>query len=97
MSADTLLRVVRQVEFSPLSTPRILGVDDWAYRKGSRYGTLLVDLEEHQPVDLLPNRTAEALAIWLKAHPGIEAVCRDRSGEYIAGIAEGAPGAIQNR
>jgi transposase len=95
VSGDTLLRIARQTELSPSPTVRILGVDDWAFKRGYRYGTLLVDLEQHQPIDVLPDRTADTLAEWLKAHPEIEIVSRDRSSEYIAGITRGAPQAIQ--
>ncbi len=77
------------------STPRVLGVDDFAFRKGITYGTILVDLEKHRPVEVLPSRKAEPLVKWLKAHPGIEIITRDRSGEYARAIAEGAPNAVQ--
>ncbi len=95
VSADTLLRIIRHTVMEPTPTPRVLGVDDWAFRKGNRYGTILVDLEQRYPVDLLPDRTAETLAAWLQAHPGIEIVSRDRSNEYIAAITAGAPLAVQ--
>jgi transposase len=95
LSGDTLLRILRQIEFSPGSPVQVLGVDDWAFKKGRQYGTLLVDLEQHCPIDLLPDRTAETLARWLQAHPGITVICRDRSQEYKAGITHGAPHAIQ--
>ena len=73
----------------------LLGVDDWAYRKHHTYGTILVDLEKHQPIDLLSNRTASTLAQWLEAHPGIEIISRDRSKAYQKGASLGCPGAIQ--
>jgi transposase len=95
ISPDTLLRLVRGAAADEAPTPAVLGVDDWAYRKGRRYGTLLVDLERHRPVDLLPDRTAESLATWLAAHPGVRLVTRDRSGSYAEGIAAGAPQAAQ--
>lgn len=94
---DTLLRIIRHA--SPIMDeeppPRVLGVDDWAFCKGRCYGTILVDLERHRPVDLLPDRTADTLSLWLKARPGIEIVARDRSTEYARGITEGAPEALQ--
>ena len=95
VSADTLLRIIRRTVMEPAPTPRVLGVDDWAFKKGNRYGTILVDLEHRDPVDLLPDRTAETLAAWLEAHPGIEVVSRNRSNEYVAAINAGAPLAVQ--
>jgi transposase len=95
VSPDTLLRRIRQAVASPAGAPRVLGVDDWAFRRGKRYGTLLVDLERGCPIDLLPDRQAETLANWLKEHPGVQIVTRDRSLEYARGISEGAPEAIQ--
>lgn len=95
VSPDTLLRLVRQLPLPTRETPRILAVDDWAKRKGKSYGTILVDLERHQVVELLPERTAEALATWLQAHPGVEVIVRDRSTTYADGARQGAPTAIQ--
>lgn len=69
VSHDTLLRLIRSAPEPEVKTPRVLGVDDWAKRKGQSYGTILVDLEMHKPVDLLPDRSAELLAEWLKTHP----------------------------
>lgn len=94
-SATTLLRLERAAPLPALPTPRVLGVDDWAFRKGHHYGTLLYDHERHQVVDLLPDRTTATLARWLKAHPGVEIVTRDRAEAYAEGIREGAPQAQQ--
>lgn len=94
-SRNTLLRIVQHAELPAHPVPRVLGVDDVAFRKGHTYGTILVDLEQHRPVDLLPDRDAELLATWLRAHPGVEVVSRDRSTEFTRGITSGAPDAIQ--
>ena len=94
-SPSTLLRRLRRCEVPALPTPRVLGVDDFALRRGRVYGTLLVDGETHRPVDLIRERTAEALRTWLQAHPGVEVITRDRSTEYSRGATEGTPTARQ--
>jgi transposase len=90
-----MLRRVRSRHRQALPSARVVGVDDWAFHKGHRYGTILVDLERRQSIDLLPDREAATLAAWLKAHPSIQIITRDRSAKYAEGAREGAPHAVQ--
>src|SRR3712207_6637812 len=96
VSGDTLLRMIRTGALAPSLPPRIIGVDDWAWRRGHRYGTIICDLERRRVVDLLPDRSAATLASWLKRHgSAVRVVSRDRSGAYADGIRSGAPKAVQ--
>ena len=97
-SDDTVLRRVRQSSGGQrcnAATIHHLGVDDWAWRKGQDYGTILVDLDLHRVVDLLSDRSSESLASWLEQHPGIATIARDRCGLYAEGARIGAPDAQQ--
>src|SRR5438270_9867256 len=95
VSAPTLLRRLRAVACPPPTSVRILGVDDWAWKKGQTYGTILVDLEKRCPIELLADRKEDTLTAWLLAHPEIEVISRDRGGEYAAAARKGAPQAQQ--
>ena len=95
ISPDTLLRYIRNTPDPQCSTVAVLGVDDWAWRKGCRYGTILVDLQRHRVIDLLVDRSPVSLADWLTKHPQVSVISRDRGGEYREGSRRGAPGAVQ--
>jgi len=90
-SRDTILPLVRQSEQPALPEPHVIGLDDWAWRRRLRYGTLICDLELGLPIDLLPERTVETVSAWLKKHPSIDTVSRDGSSAYASAIKKGAP------
>jgi len=95
-SRTTLLRMVRALPERPIAAaPRVLGVDEFALRRGRRYGTILVDAEAHRIIDLLEDPSADALVDWLGKHPGAQVICRDRDGVYASAARRGAPDALQ--
>lgn len=94
-SRNIMLRAIAKLPLPPVEVPKTLGVDDFALHKGQNYGTILVNLEQHKPIALLPDREAETLANWLKEHPGVEVLSRDRSKTYKSAMCEAAPNAIQ--
>jgi transposase len=92
---ETVLRSLHLLSNPPVGKVKAVGIDDFAWKRGKRYGTVIIDLETHRLLDILPDREAESVKQWLLAHPEIEIVSRDRGGAYADGAAQGAPQAQQ--
>ena len=95
VSRDTFLRSVRAASRCAPEQLRVIGIDDWAWRRGRRYGTLICDLERRRIVDLLPDREPATVEAWLARHPGVEIVARDRDGGYGRAVSRALPNAVQ--
>jgi transposase len=89
------LRLVKQAKLPTTSSPRVVGIDDWSWKRGLRYGTLICDLESNRPIDVLADRSVQTVSAWFEERPSVEIVSRDRSSEYAAAISKGAPQALQ--
>jgi transposase len=95
VSKDTLLRVVRRHAAKPAAQPSVIGIDDWAWKRGHRYGTIVCDLERRRIIDILPDREASTVTAWLAAHPSIRIIARDRGAGYRQAATDGRPDAVQ--
>jgi transposase len=95
LSRTTFLRSLQQIKIPPVGQVVHVGIDDFAWKRGKRYGTVIVDLDSHCIIDLLPDRETESVKKWLESHPEIKVVSRDRGGVYADGAAQGAPQALQ--
>jgi transposase len=94
-SPETILRLVKRAQLPAVSSPRVVGIDDWSWKRRLRYGTLICDLERNRPIDVLPDREVTTVSAWFENHPTVEIVSRDHSSEYAAAIRKGAPQALQ--
>ncbi|GAB3004534.1 hypothetical protein GCM10023080_082720 [Streptomyces pseudoechinosporeus] len=95
VSRHTALRALLRIPLPTGRVPRVIGIDDFALRRRHRYATVVIDAETHERIDVLPDRTADTLEAWLRAHPGVEVVCRDGSATYAEAIRRALPDAVQ--
>lgn len=94
-SSDTFLRMIKTAKMPVYPVPEVIGIDDFAFRKGHRYGTIIVDLQRRHVIDLLPDRRQDTLQAWLENHPKLRVISRDRAGPYAKAATQGAPQACQ--
>ncbi len=95
VSRSTIVRIAHNRELPEIIQPKVLGVDDWAYRKGVSYGTILIDMETSRPIDILPSREGKDLKDWLRKYHDVEIVTRDRASSYSSAVNEVCPDAVQ--
>lgn len=91
----TIIRRIMARAIPPVEQVVQLGIDDFAFRRGRKFGTILVDMQSRKIIDLLPDRKAETASAWMSTHPEIDLVSRDRGKEYASAATSGAPQAIQ--
>lgn len=94
-SRDVILREVRRLPDPPSGQVTVLGIDEFAFRRGATYGTVLIDVETRRPIDLLPDRTADTVAGWPAEHPEIKLICRDRCSTFSQAATRAAPEAVE--